>query len=436
MADIFQILKYDEYNTNNTFIWKHPAEEFNTGTQLIVNESQEAIFFMNGQALDLFGPGLHTLETQNIPLIRDLLNRPANDQSPFHCEVYYINKAKQMSIEWWTDSKVLYIEPTYQFPLTIGASGEMCLLVNDSRRLLEKIAGTKNLLEQSKLNQLFRAFLMVRIKPYLAQAMQNSNLCIFEVDSHMSELSDILHNKIIQDFSEYGLSLARFFVTAIVKPDGDKAYEKFKDIHIRQHSDIAESQFRQQAGEIDSQTIAQKMVIEPQATATESVQIFYTYQQERGFDAAEKVTRNEVIGEFSNMGIEPEMIGGASGGIDSAVDRIAANSPNPSNPQQGAAQGNMSASATEFDVVSPQVDNLNYTTPTPEPILFEKAKVEIEHLAKQERKGNKLLYFLVGLCIAILTMLLGYFVYGTLRLANNQQSMSVLWQRILDLIPK
>ena len=67
MADVFQIIKHE--GDNSTFIWKSPVEDFNTGTQLIVHESQEAVFFMNGQALDLFGPGRYTLETQNIPLI-------------------------------------------------------------------------------------------------------------------------------------------------------------------------------------------------------------------------------------------------------------------------------------------------------------------------------------------------------------------------------
>ena len=70
MAQIADIIKYE--GDNSTFIWKHPCEDFNTTTQLIVHESQEAIFFMNGQALDLFGPGRHTLETQNIPLLKKL----------------------------------------------------------------------------------------------------------------------------------------------------------------------------------------------------------------------------------------------------------------------------------------------------------------------------------------------------------------------------
>jgi len=81
---------------------EHPCEDFNSLTQLIVHESQEAIFMMNGQALDLFGPGRETLETQNIPKIGKFLNRATGDTTPFHCEVYFVNKTVQMGIKWGT----------------------------------------------------------------------------------------------------------------------------------------------------------------------------------------------------------------------------------------------------------------------------------------------------------------------------------------------
>ena len=125
MVQVAELIKYEGDNT--TFIWKHPSEDFNSLTQLVVHESQEALFMMNGQALDLFGAGRYTLETENIPFIGKVLQRTAGDKSPFHCEVYFINKAEQMAIKWGTDSKVQYIEPTYNFPLQIGASGEMSL---------------------------------------------------------------------------------------------------------------------------------------------------------------------------------------------------------------------------------------------------------------------------------------------------------------------
>ncbi len=330
MADIFQVIKYE--GDNNTFVWKSPIEDFNTGTQIIVHESQEAIFFMNGQALDLFGPGRHTIETQNIPLIGKFLNKPTGDQTPFHCEIYFINKTEQMSIKWGTDSQVQYMEPTYKFPLKIGASGEMSLRVVDSRKLLVKLVGTEKGLLQTGAVQVFRSFLMARIKPYLAKTMQNSEFGIFEIDSYMGELSESLHRQLSPDFEDYGLSLERFFVTTIVKPDGDRAYESFKDIHIRQYTDIANAHLRQQVGIIEQETSAQRMVIESAAIAKKREQEGYSYQAERAYDVAERVAQNEGAGNFSSTGIGLGMMGGVAGGMGAVVAGITTDAINPTIP--------------------------------------------------------------------------------------------------------
>lgn len=316
MAQIAEIIKYE--GNNDTFIWKHPCEDFNSLTQLIVHESQEAIFFMNGQALDLFGAGRYTLETQNIPLIGKYLNRATDDKTPFHCEVYFINKTEQMAIKWGTDSKVTYIEPTYGFPIAIGASGEMSLRASDSRKLLLKLVGTEDNLSQAKLFQYFRAFLMTKVKTYLAQTIKIQKINIFEIDEKLQELSIKLNETLRPDFEDYGVSLERFFITTIVKPDGDTQYENFKSLHFRQYADIAEAKLRQQTDIIHAQTEAQKVVIDSQAQATKRAQEGYTYQQERGFDVATKVAQNEAVGQFTNMGVglgTMAGVGGAVGGV-------------------------------------------------------------------------------------------------------------------------
>ena len=316
MSQIAEIIKYEGDNT--TFIWKHPCEDFNTTTQLIVHESQEAIFFMNGQALDLFGPGRYTLETQNIPKIGKFLNRTTGDTSPFHCEVYFINKTEQMAIKWGTDSKVQYVEPTYGFPISIGASGEMSLRAEDSRKLLIKLVGTEDFLNQQKLVSFFRAFLMTRVKTYIAQYMKNNAVSIFEIDEHLTAFSEALCGQLIPDFADYGIALERFFVTNIVRPDGERQYEKFKELHFRQYADIAEAKLRQQTDIIYAQTEARKVVIDSQAQATKRAQEGYTYAQERGFDVAEKVAQNEAVGQFTNMGVglgTMAGVGGAVGGV-------------------------------------------------------------------------------------------------------------------------
>ena len=317
MAQIASVIKYE--GDNSTFIWKHPCEDFNSMTQLIVHESQEAIFFMNGQALDLFGAGRYTLETQNTPKIGKFLKRTTDGETPFHCEVYFINKAEQMSIKWGTDSKVQYIEPAYGFPISIGASGEMSLRADDSRKLLLKLVGTENYLTQQKLVSFFRAFLMTRVKTYMAQYMKNNAVSIFEIDEHLVTFSEALHTMLIPDFAEYGISLERFFVTNVVKPDGDKQYEKFKELHFRQYADIAEAKLRQQTDLIYAQTEAQKVVIDSQAQATKRLQEGYTYQQERGFDVAEKVAENDAVGQFTNIGIGLGTMAGVGGVVGGAL---------------------------------------------------------------------------------------------------------------------
>lgn len=316
MSNIAEIIKYE--GDNSTFIWKHPCEDFNSLTQLIVHESQEAIFFMNGQALDLFGPGRYTLETENIPKIGKVLNRTTGDKTPFHCEVYFINKAEQMAIKWGTDSKVQYVDPTYGFPISIGASGEMSLRAEDSRKLLVKLVGTENYLGQQQLIGFFRAFLMTRVKTYIAQVIKANAINIFEIDENLTAFSDNIHKLLIPDFADYGIALERFFVTNIVKPDGDRQYEKFKELHFRQYADIAEATLRQKTDLIYAQTEAQKVVIDSQAQATKRAQEGYTYAQERGFDVAEKVAQNEAVGQFTNMGVglgTMAGVGGAVGGV-------------------------------------------------------------------------------------------------------------------------
>jgi membrane protease subunit (stomatin/prohibitin family) len=317
MAKIIDVIKYE--GDNSTFVWKHPAEDFNTTSQLIVHETQEAVFFLNGQPLDLFGSGKYTLETQNIPLLRNVINIPTGGDSAFHCEVYFINKTEQMAIPWGTDSKVQYIDPVYGFPISIGAGGEMSLKVADSKNLLVKLVGTEKILNRETLLSYFKAFLMTRVKTYLAQVMKESGISIFQVDEHLTDFSTELKRRLVPDFEEYGIALEQFLVTRIVKPEGDPQYEKFKELHFRQYADIAEAKLKQQVGVIEQQTESKKMIIEAQGRAQKRSIEGFTYQQERGFDVAEKLAENEGAGNFSSAGIGIGMMAGIGGTVGNLV---------------------------------------------------------------------------------------------------------------------
>jgi membrane protease subunit (stomatin/prohibitin family) len=299
---------------NQTFIWKYPIENFTYGSQLIVRESQEALFFMNGKALDLFGPGRHTLETQKLPLLNKILNF-GTKQLPFISELYFINLTEQMAIKWGTDSRVQFLEPTYKFPLTLGASGEMSIRVIQSRKLLLKIVGTESSLTQQKLVLFLRSILMTKVKTYIASTIREGSFSIFQLDEHLDDFSQDLKQKLNVDFEEYGLELVQFNVTTISKPDGEREYEKFKDLFFRQYADIAEAKLNQEVEMIRANTEAKKVVIESEAIAKKRQQEGYSYQNERGFDVAEKVAANEATGSMTNLGVGLGMMAGVAGTV-------------------------------------------------------------------------------------------------------------------------
>ncbi len=294
MAQIAQIIKYE--GDNNTFVWKHPKEDFNSLTQLIVHESQEAIFFMNGQALDLFGPGRYTLETQNIPLLGKLLNLTTGGSSPFHCEVYFINKTVKMSIKWGTDRKVRFIEPTMGLPLEIGACGEMNLQVADSRKLLVQLVGTTNGIAWEKgdtvtrqglfrtvttdsgftksLQACFRPMISTAIKTHLAGTIKAENINILEIDQHLELLSEGLRRKINPSFEEYGLTVPQLYITSVALPEDDLNFRKMKELHtLSLQTKLVEAETRIKTAQADSEAAItaarRKIELERQTTETE-----------------------------------------------------------------------------------------------------------------------------------------------------------------------
>lgn len=314
---LIDVIKYE--GDNKTFVWKYPEEDFNTGSQLIVHEAQEAIFFLNGEALDSFKPGRYELETQNIPLLNKVINIPSGGESPFHAEVYFVNLVEQMGISWGTNSRIQFMEPEFGFPLSIGASGEIALAVREPKKLLLKLVGTEAILSQEKLIQYFKSFLQTRIKTAIAQAIPENKLSVFQMDAQLVLLSDEVKKRLQPDFNEYGLELTQMLVTTIVRPEGDPIYEQFKDLYFRQYADVKDAQINQQVGVINQETIAKQTVIEAKGMAEKRQVEGYTYQQERGFDVAEQMAQNEAVGEFANMGIGLGVMSGVGGSMGAAV---------------------------------------------------------------------------------------------------------------------
>ena len=234
---LVSVIQYE--GDNSTFIWKHPVQNFNLGSQLIVHETQEAVFFRDGRALDTFTAGRYTLETQNLPLLQGLYALPTNADTPFQCEVYFINKTVQMAIKWGTPDKVRFIDPLTSTPLEIGASGEMNLSVADSRKLLLKLVGTTTGIAwddggegfTKSLQRSFRPMISNAVKTNLPAVIKNNNIDLLEIDEKLDIISDSLREKIKAGFEEYGLTIPQLYVTSVVLPEDDPNFKRIRELH-------------------------------------------------------------------------------------------------------------------------------------------------------------------------------------------------------------
>ena len=250
MANIIDVIKYE--GDNRTFIWKHPCEDFNTGSQLIVHESQEAVFFRDGKALESFGAGRHTLETQNLPRLKDHFNAIAGGKSIFHAEVYFINLTTQLGVKWGTDSKIRMFDPISGLHLELGACGTFNIKVIDGRKLLLKVVGTTNGFTQdnvfgttSSATNYFRGMIVAKIKSNLARAIRENDINILEVDEHTDELADILKNEINKVLDDYGMYVPEFFITNVLTPDDDPNYARLKEQHAERYLRVQQQRIKE-----------------------------------------------------------------------------------------------------------------------------------------------------------------------------------------------
>lgn len=335
------VIKYE--GGNDVFVWKHPIEDFNLGSQLIVHESQEAIFFRDGKALDLFGAGRYTLATQSLPILENLYKLPANTDEVFHSEVYFINMTTQMGVKWGTDSKVRLFDPASGLHIEIGACGNFNIRVNDSRKLILKVVGTSGELTQGEVMGSdgygvglmvgkFKALVMNRVKSNLARVIKEQNINILEIDAYLDVMSAKMQAIINETLDEYGLVMPEFYITTVVTPDDDPNFKRLKQQFADKTLKVREEEIRRAEAEaaqgrkiLEAQTEAQLKVVGAQgeaealkvkamaeaeaykmqayAEAEEMRAKGYTYQQETARQVGLEAMQNGITGGSGGSGL-------------------------------------------------------------------------------------------------------------------------------------
>ena len=265
---IVEVVKYN--GGPDVFAWKYPNEELGTWTQLIVNESQEAVLFKGGQALDVFAAGRHTLETANIPLLNKLVNLPFGGRSPFAAEVWYVNKAYSLDIKWGTPTPIQLQDPKYKVFVPLRSFGQFGIQIGDSKKFLTKIVGTLPAFDKDNIVKYFRGLYLTKAKDAISSYLVKKEVSVLEINAYLDELSEHLRERMVPTLDEYGINLVNFYVNDINVPEDDLAIIKLKEaLAKRAEMDI----------------------------------VGYSYEQERSFDTLEGAATNPGSGQAGMMGV-------------------------------------------------------------------------------------------------------------------------------------
>ena len=277
--------------SNDQLVVRHYIEDFNAKSQLIVYESQEALFYKNGQALDLFPAGRHELKSENLPFFKKIFAKLFDGKTPLPCDVYFINKVNVLDIIWGTDSPIELEDPKYPMIVRVRANGQTGLRVTDSRRFAVKVVGTLQEFTVDSVRRCIKGMMMSSIKECIATAIVEKGVSILEITTKLSELAEAIQAKLNARVADLGLTIDHFTINAIMPSDGDlDALRKMKNKMMDMNSDV----------DLEAYRIRKLSEARAYGRNVEG----YTYQDERKFDVLETAAQNEgATGAFMNMGM-------------------------------------------------------------------------------------------------------------------------------------
>ena len=286
---------------HDQLVIRHEVKDFNVKSQLIVHESQEAIFFKNGQALDTFGPGAHSLKSENVPLIRNLIGKLFGGNTPFPCEVYFVNKVMMLSCKWGTRSNFFVHDFKFDEDVEVGALGQTDWRIENAHKFIKYITGqcnaegnngvyTKEILERHIVGHI-----QTDLQTSIAQAFEEQQINVFAVTKDLVSLSaraqEILNKEIVD---KWGIRFIDFKIARLQPTEEYKALNTARhEIHLKTNEAMAEAAAKKVHGFADVDIAAYEL---------EKMKV--DYATKRQLDVLQTAAQNEgAAGGFINMGV-------------------------------------------------------------------------------------------------------------------------------------
>lgn len=258
---------------------RYPKDDIRLGSQLVVYPSQVAFFVKGGSICDQFSAGTHTIVSENIPILNNVVNIPFGGKSLFKADVWFVSLISKLNLAWGTPQPIQIEDPQYKIIVPVRAHGQYGVKVVDPRKFLETLIGSMASFSSEQIDQYFKGKLISYLNNLLAKFIIEEKCSILDIATHLIELSETCEEQLNKHFAKYGVSIVEFSIMSINVPENDSSVIKLK---------------------------AAK-----DTNARLSINGLGVYQMERSFDIMEKAAANGsgVAGAGAGMGVGMAMGG-------------------------------------------------------------------------------------------------------------------------------
>jgi membrane protease subunit (stomatin/prohibitin family) len=224
------VIQWTEEAGSGTLAWRFPFEdkEIQNGGQLIVRETQQAVFFNEGKFADKFDAGTYKLTTRNLPILTDLMNWDKAFESPFKSDVYFFSKREQIDQKWGTAQPITIRDKEFG-PLRIRAFGTYSYVISDVEPFFQKLSGTTEKYTVQDAEGQLRAAIMMSLASFLG----HSDVPFIDMAASQQDFSAKLQGAVAPALKNYGLELKSFFVQSISLPEEmEKQLDKLSSMRM------------------------------------------------------------------------------------------------------------------------------------------------------------------------------------------------------------
>jgi excisionase family DNA binding protein len=226
MARVFDVIEYPNA-MRDEIVHRFPEVgpgNFRIGSQVIVRESQTAVFYRDGNALDVFGPGRHTIVTYNIPLLIDAIGQTLfNERTPFPAEVYFISMREFADRKWGTPQPIIVRNPNMGLGVALlQGFGTYSFQVKDPQQFVNQLVGAQGVYRTADIEGRLRSMLLSKLQDLLGETA--ARYSVPELIGLTEELGSGVRAKGQDDFLALGLTLKSFYIENL-KPSSKSAEE-------------------------------------------------------------------------------------------------------------------------------------------------------------------------------------------------------------------